>query len=384
MNRAVARLESYLRTELGAAGPIALHEPWFRGNEWKYVRECIDTGWVSTAGAFVGRFEMMLAKATGAAHAIATVNGTAALHLALHVSGVGRGDTVICPALTFVATANAIAMCGATPIFVDSDPHTLGLDPAAVEHALEAHRNVAAVLPVHIFGHPVDMDAICAIAAKRGIPVIEDATEALGSRHRDHPCGALGTIGVLSFNGNKIATTGGGGAVLCNNAALARRLRHLATTARCDEGFQHVHDEIGFNYRLPNLNAALGCAQIERLNELVELKRRLAAGYAEALSNLTGLSVFTEQPWARSNYWLNTVFLAERAARDDFLSASNARGITTRPCWRLLCDLPMYRDAPRDGALSGAREIEARLVNLPSSPQLMAAANAPIAAGGIG
>jgi perosamine synthetase len=374
-----------LRRELGAAGDIALHEPWFRGNEWTYVRECIDTGWVSTAGAYVGRFEALLAGATAAAHAVATVNGTAALHLALHALGVGRGDAVICPALTFVATANAVAMCGATPVFVDSDPATLGLDPAKLERFLADRpggaARVAAIVPVHIFGHPADMDAIRGIAARHGIPVIEDATEALGSRYRGRACGAIGAIGVLSFNGNKIVTTGGGGAVLCNDPALAARLRHLATTARRDEGFQHVHDDVGFNYRLPNLNAALGCAQLENLDEFVELKRGLAHGYAQALADVPALSVFTEQSWARSNYWLSAVFLRDRGARDAFLAETNARGIATRPCWRLLCDLPMFRDAPRGDALPGAREIEARLVNLPSSPQLMAAARIPAAAG---
>lgn len=385
MTRAIGMLEAYLRRDLGIAGPVALHEPWFCGNEWTYVRECIDTGWVSTAGAFVGRFEAMLAAATGAAHAVATVNGTAALHLALHGVGVGRGDVVVCPALTFVATANAVAMCGATPAFVDSDPATLAIDPAGLERFLSQRRpadaRVAAIVPVHIFGHPADMDAILDIAAQHGVPVIEDATEALGSRCRDRPCGALGAIGVLSFNGNKIVTSGGGGAVLCNDEALAAKLRHLATTARRDEAFQHVHDELGFNYRLPNLNAALGCAQLERLDEMVALKRQLAAGYAEAFSGVDDVSVFSEQPWARSNYWLNAVFLADRAARDAFLSGTNARGIATRPCWRLLCDLPMYREAPRDEALSGAREIESRLVNLPSSPQLVAASAAAVASG---
>lgn len=395
--RAIETLESYLRDELRAQGQIALHEPWFRGNEWRYVRECIDTGWVSTAGSFVDRFETAIAAATDAAHAIATVNGTAALHLALHGLGVGRGDAVICPALTFVATANAIAQCGATPLFVDSRSDSLGIDPdklgSFLTHACDrtagalVHRGsglrVAAILPVHIFGHPVDMDAIGALARGFGLPVIEDATEALGSRYRDRPCGALGTVGVLSFNGNKIATTGGGGAILCNDAALAEKLRHLGTTARRDDGYQHVHDQIGFNYRMPNLNAALGCAQLESLDEFVALKRRLAHGYIDAFANQPDIAVFAEQPWARSNYWLSAVLLPDRAARDAFLADSNARGIATRPCWRLLCDLPMYRDAPRADALDGARDIEARLVNLPSSPQLLAQQTAVAAASAI-
>jgi len=395
MRHAVDVLDAYLRDGLGVRGSVALHEPWFRGNEWRYVRECIDTGWVSSAGAFVDRFEKAVAAATGAPHAIATVNGTAALHLALHALDVGRGDAVICPALTFVATANAIAHCGASPVFVDSDPATLGIDPEKLEAFLARdcaraggkliHRGsglrVAALLPVHIFGHPVDMDGIGDIAHAFGLPIVEDATEALGSRYREKPCGALGTIGVLSFNGNKIATTGGGGAVLCTESALAARVRHLATTARRDDGFQHVHDEVGFNYRMPNINAALGCAQLELLDEFVTLKRRLARGYIEAFAKLSDVSVFAEQPWARSNYWLSAIALPDRAARDAFLAETNARGIATRPCWRLLCDLPMYRDAPRADALAGARDIEARLVNLPSSPQLLAQQPIATAAG---
>lgn len=349
------------------------------------MSECIETGWVSTAGAFVGRFEGALAESCGAGHAIATVNGTAALHVALVALGIGSGDAVVCPALTFVATANAISYCGATPIFADSSHKTLGLCPERLGQFFERecdisgdrliHREsglrIAAIMPVHLFGHPVDMDQTLAIAARFDLPVIEDATESLGSRHRDAPTGALGTVGVLSFNGNKIITSGGGGGVVTNDDALAAKIRHLATTARQDRGWQHDHDMVGFNYRMPNLNAGLALGQLENLREFTTAKRQLTEMYSELFQGINGADLFREQPWAKSNYWLNALLLEDRSARDTFLDDVNGRGIQVRPCWRLMSDLGIYSHCPVTDALSVARDIESRLVNLPSSVKLL-------------
>ncbi len=385
VQKIIGRLDGLYRDRLGIDGDVPLHEPWFRGNESAYVQECIDTGWVSTAGAFVDRLESALGAACGPAHAVAVVNGTAALHIALRCLGVGADDAVICPALTFVATANAVSYCGAVPIFADSDPETAGLDAPklaafladacdrderGVRHRASGRR-IGAIIPVHVFGHPVDLDPILDLGRAYDLPVIEDATESLGSRYYGRPCGALGTAGVLSFNGNKIITAGGGGAVLTRDEALARRIRHLTTTARSGNGFHDAHDEIGFNYRMPSINAALCCAQLEQLDDIVARKRTLAGLYRELLADIPGVTVFTERNWAKSNYWLNWMLLEDADTRDVVLAESNARGILARGCWRLLSDLAIYRDAPRTDDLSGARSIEARLVNLPSSPSLM-------------
>lgn len=328
----------------------------------------------------------MLAETCGARSAIATVNGTAALHVALVGLGVGAGDAVICPALTFVATANAISYSGATPIFADSSEETLGLCPAKLSRFLDCDcemsgdrlihtasgLRIAAVMPVHLFGHPVDMDEMLALAAGYNLPVIEDATESLGSRYRDMPTGAIGTVGVLSFNGNKIITSGGGGAVVTNDETLAAKIRHLATTARQDRGWQHDHDMVGFNYRMPNLNAALGLGQLENLREFTATKRRLAKMYHELYADCGGATVFSEQSWAESNYWLNALLLEGRSARDAFLDDVNGRGIQVRPCWRLMSELSIYRHCPVADELDIARDIESRLVNLPSSAKILA------------
>lgn len=384
MTGKAAILQSFLRGRLGAEGRIALHEPWFAGNEKRYVLECIETGWVSSAGSFVDRFEKEVAVACGVPYAVATVNGTAALHAALLVCGVVRSDLVICPPLTFVATANAIAYCGADPVFVDIEERTLGLDPRAVSEFLErgcrvesekvvhvaTGRRVSAVLPVHIFGHPVDMAALNDIAGRWGLPVIEDATEALGSRYRGQPCGSLCQLGVLSFNGNKIITTGGGGMIVTSDEALARRLKHLTTTARIPAGWNFEHDQVGYNYRMPNLNAALGCAQIERLADFIQRKRRLAALYTREFGE-HGITIFQEPAESASIYWLNALLLADARERDAFLAEVNGQGIEARPCWRLMPDLPMYAASPRAGGLLVARRMAARLVNIPSSPSLI-------------
>ena len=278
--------------------PVALHEPVFAGNEWDYLKDCLDSTFVSSVGAYVDRFEQMLAELTGAAHAVAVVNGTAALHVCLRLAGVEAGDEVLIPSLTFIATANAVSYCGAVPHLVDSSPVTLGLDAAALAdrlgaiavmkdgHAVnrETGRRLAAVVPMHTFGHPVDLDAIAEVAAAYGIPVVEDAAELLGSTYKGAPVGGRSHLAALSFNGNKIVTTGGGGAILTDDEDVRRHAKHLTTTAKTPHRWAFVHDEIGYNYRLPNLNAALGCAQLEQLPGFLAKKRALAMAYRDAFA----------------------------------------------------------------------------------------------------
>jgi perosamine synthetase len=370
----------------GAVGPararVALHEPHFAGNEWIYVKEAIDSTFVSSVGPHVERFERALERACEARHAVATVNGTAALHVALVLAGVKPGDQVLCPALTFVATANAIVHAGATPHFVDSAFDTLGLDPGALARHLArvAERRggatverasgarIAAVVPMHTFGHPVDMDGLGEVARDWRLAVIEDATESLGSRHRGRPTGSGARLACLSFNGNKIVTTGGGGAILSDDEALARRARHLTTTAKRPHAWAFDHDEVAWNYRLPNLNAALGLAQLERLGAFVAAKRALARRYEREFARVAGVAVVREPPGAESNYWLNAILLDEAQARrrDEVLEATNAAGLGTRPAWTPMSALPMFAACPR-APLPVAESIARRLVNLPSS-----------------
>ena len=365
--------------------PVALHEPRFAGREWDYVKQCLDSGWVSSAGRFVDEFEARLATLCGAKAAIAVVNGTAALHVALRLVGVGPGDEVIVPALTFVATANAVSYCGAVPHFADSDARNLGLDSQKLKLHLDriavsrngacinrqSGRAIRAVVPVHVFGHPVDMDALKAVCDAFGLAVVEDATESLGSTYHGRPCGGLGTIGTLSFNGNKIVTTGGGGALIFNDLELARRARHLTTTAKVKHPWAFVHDEIGWNYRLPNLNAALGLAQLEQLDGFVAAKRQLASRYAKVFAAMRGVTFVTEPKDTASIYWLNAIMLDDDSgvARDAVLKASHAAGLLTRPAWTPMHQLAIFQDCPR-GDLSVAESIARRLVNLPSSAYL--------------
>jgi perosamine synthetase len=364
---------------------VALHEPSFGGREWDYVKECIDTSWVSSVGAFVDRFERMLADKVEAGAAIATVNGTAAIHAALLVAGVRPHDEVIIPTLTFIATANAVSYCGAIPHFVDASRLTLGMDPARLADHLAAvgerrggefvnratGRVIRAVMPMHTYGHPVDLDPIAELCRDRGIMLIEDAAEALGSLYKGRPVGRSGDLAVFSFNGNKTITTGGGGAIVTNNAVLAERAKHLTTTARLKNGWRFDHDCVGYNYRLPNINAALGCAQLEQLDGFIARKRELARRYAAAFASVDQVRSFVEPPFATSNYWLNVILLDEAAAgaRDTVLDRTNAAGLQTRPSWTLMHRLPMYLDCPRDD-LSVAEAIDACLINIPSSPSL--------------
>lgn len=374
-------LNSFLREDLGQTSRVALHEPWIEGNEWTYVKECLDTAWVSSVGAFVDRFEVDFAAYVGSASAVVTVNGTAALHIALYAIGVRPGDLVISPTLTFIATANAISHCGAEPVFIDSDPETLGMNPEALRRFLAQcipgegglfyqSRRVAACVPVHIFGHDSSIAEIVAICSEYGLEVIEDSTEALGSSVAGRSLGTFGKIGVFSFNGNKVMTTGGGGMLVTDDPVLGQRLKHLTTTARVKDRWNFVHDEVGWNYRLPNINAALGCAQLESLPVILKHKRTLTAAYDRHFAGAKGWRFYNRSPVETSNYWLNAVILDNPADRDTVLAECNADGIEVRPCWVLLHKLKPYEKALRGSELAGALDIEARLVNIPSSATL--------------
>jgi perosamine synthetase len=382
INSIVTAIRSVIPVERGS---VALHEPEFSGNEWTYVKECLDTGWVSSVGKFVDRFEAMLCEFTGARHAVATVNGTAALHLCLHLVGVRGGDEVLVPSLTFVATANSVSYLGATPHFVDSEARTLGVDPVKLNdylreiaelrdgvcHNKRSGAVIRALMPMHAFGHPVDLEGLDAVCEKWNIALVEDAAESLGSWYKGRHTGNFGRVAGLSFNGNKVVTTGGGGAILTNDPALGKLAKHLTTTARVPHKWSFVHDQIGYNYRLPNINAALGCAQIERLPDFLERKRRLAQRYIEAFRSISGLKIVTEPAGCRSNYWLNTLLLdpSNMAERDAVLDALNSVGYMARPAWTLMHRLPMYSACPRMD-LAGVENLERRIVNIPSSPSL--------------
>ena len=370
---------------------VALHEPDFSDTRAaELVQDCITTGWVSTAGRWVEVFERELAAATGASHVVAVANGTVALRLALHLVGVGPGDEVLMPPISFVATANAAAHLGAIPHFVDIESESLGLSPQALRIRLEelaerrgstlinrqSGRRIAAILPVHVFGMPAEIEPILAIAKAWELPVIEDAAEALGSKRGDTHCGLFGSAGTLSFNGNKLITTGGGGALLTHDEALARRARHLSNTAKLPHPWQFQHDAIGWNDRMPNLNAALGVAQLEVLASRLERKQLLQERYLEAFRGLEGVELLEAPAGCRANHWLATLrFTAEDDAlasrqRLALLERAHAEGLLLRPVWQPLSTLPMYRDAPA-GPLDRALDAAERLINLPSSPQLL-------------
>jgi perosamine synthetase len=367
------------------APPVGLHEPEFAGREAEYVLDTIATGWVSSAGAYVDRFEHDLRAVVGTRAAVATANGTAALHVCLLLAGVRPDDEVVIPALTFVATANAVRYAGAIPHLVDVDEESLGMDAARLEVHLRdivehrggavvnrlTGRRIGAVVVMHAFGHPVDLDLVLETCLRHGIPLVEDAAESLGSFYKGRHTGNHGLVSALSFNGNKIVTTGGGGAIVTNDLEIGRHAKHLTTTAKIPHRWEYVHDEVGYNYRLPNLNAALGCAQLEQLDGFLADKRRLADRYQAAFEAVPGLRFVVEPEFARSNYWLNAILLdpAEAALRDPILAATNDAGFMTRPAWRLMHRLPMYADVPR-ADLSVAEGIEARLVNIPSSARL--------------
>lgn len=351
-----------------------LHEPEFAGREWRYVKECLDTGWVSSAGAFVERFEKAAAARLGLEHAVAVSSGTAALHLALEAAGVGRGDEVLMPSLTFIATANAAAYLGAVPRFLDCEETTLGLDPDALEAYLKRKkgRRPAACVPVHVMGHPCRIDAIVRICSRYGVPVIEDATESLGSLYQGRPAGGFGLAAALSFNGNKILTTGGGGMIVTASARLARLARHLSTQAKKDPSI-YLHDRVGYNYRLPNLNAALGLAQLERLSDMLRRKRRIAAWYRSALSGTRDLRLVWEPDGARSNFWLNTVQASTPARAAALRRRLMDAGYESRPLWIPCHRQPMYRSLAA-GPLPVTERLWRTCFNIPSSAALSRAA----------
>lgn len=373
-----------LRAVLGD-GTHALHEPRFQGNEQRYVQECIASTFVSSVGQYVDRFERELAAFTGARRAVAVVNGTAALQVALQLAGVGAGDEVLVPALTFVATANAVHYIGATPHFVDSSSETLGLDPVALKDWLkhigewtadgtrnrETGRRIRAMVPMHTFGHPCDIDGLLALSHDYQLQLVEDAAESLGSYYHGRHTGTFGLLGTLSFNGNKTITTGGGGAILTNDERLADHAKHLTTTAKKLHRWEYVHDEVGYNFRMPNLNAALGCAQLEQLSDFLASKRRLTEKYLQAFSDLPQMRLMTEPAGCQSNYWLQTLILDEAIAdqRDAVLEATNDVGLMTRPAWMLMHQLPPYRDCPR-APLPVAESLARRIINIPSSSGL--------------
>ena len=366
--------------------PIALHEPSFSGNEWKYVKECLDTKWVSSVGKYVDQFEAMLQEFTGVKRAVAVVNGTAALHICLKLVGVEPEDEVFMPALTFIATANAAVYCGAIPHFVDSEEKTLGVDAEKLLKYLQdiaevrvegcfnrnTGRRIKAVVPMHTFGHPTDLDPLVEVCEKYKLELVEDAAESIGSYYKNQHTGSIGKISALSFNGNKTITTGGGGAILTNDEELGKLAKHLTTTARVPHQWAIKHDCIGYNYRLPNINAALGCAQLEKLPEFLEKKRGLAEKYRKVFENISGVRFFVEPDFARSNYWLNVLLLDEglEGQRDSLLEITNEDGIMTRPAWTLMHRLSMFENNPRMD-LSGAERLEKRIINLPSSATLM-------------
>ncbi|HBB52375.1 MAG TPA: aminotransferase DegT [Legionellales bacterium] len=367
------------------SGPLVLHEPEFSGNEWTYVKDCIDTGWVSSVGQYVNEFERKLCDFTGAKYAIAVVNGTAALHMALLVAGVKAQDEVLIPALSFVATANAVSHCGAIPHFVDSNFNTLGLDPDVLDTYLaditemragicvnkKTQRPIRALVPMHTFGHPMDLEKAIEVCKKYHLVLIEDAAESLGSFYQGQHTGTFGDLGILSFNGNKVITTGGGGAILTNHEELAKRVRHLSTTAKQAHPWAFYHDEVAYNYRMPNLNAALGCAQLEQLPTFLKLKRTLALRYLEAFEQHNEFSFVKEPLHTQSNYWLNTVRLQSinMDLRNTLIESAIQNDFYCRPTWTLLNQLPMYLNHP-SAPLPVAQNLEASLICLPSSVKL--------------
>lgn len=373
---------SSLMNLFGTEKNVFLHEPLFRGNEWQYVKECIDTGWVSSVGKYVDRFEKDLADYTGAKYALVTANGTAALHMCYLLSGVQANDEVLVPTLTFVATCNALTYCSAIPHFMDCEEKYLGVDISKLEDHLKeiaeiknntcfnqkTGRVIRAICVMHTFGHPIDLDPLLALAKKYYLIVIEDAAEALGSYYKNQHVGHHGLVGALSFNGNKIATTGGGGAILTDDEAIARHAKYITTTAKQPHSWEYRHTEVGYNYRMPNINAALGCAQLEKMNYFLSEKRKLANKYQKVFSTISDTRFLTEPHFAKSNYWLNAIVLDAdiEDERNTILKSLNDAGIGVRPIWELMHRLPMYKDAPHMD-LSFSESLVKRVINIPSS-----------------
>ena len=357
---------------------IPLHAPTFAGNEKKYLNECIDTTFVSSVGKFVDLFEQKIAEYTAAKQAVVCVNGTNALHIALKLSGVEKGDEVITQPLTFIATTNAIVYAGAVPVFVDVDKDTMGLSPKSLEQFLQANaelranecfhkqtnRRIKACMPMHTFGHACRIEEIMDICERYHIEVVEDAAEAMGSYYKGKHLGSFAKIGAISFNGNKTITTGGGGVILTNDETIGKHANHLTTQAKLPHAWEFVHDEIGYNYRMPNINAALGVAQLEQLDHFLANKRTTAEAYKNYFQK-QGIAFFAERAEERCNYWLNAIILKNKEERDAFLTESNAKAVMTRPIWQLMNRLPMFKDSPKTD-LSNAEWLEARVANIPS------------------
>lgn len=360
---------------------VPLHEPTFDDKEVDYVTDCIKTGWVSSVGAYVTKFEDELAKFVGVKCAVAVVNGTAALHIALKVAGVEADDEVLMPSLTFIATANAVSYCGAVPHFIDVHEETLGVDPFKLEAYLleiseirnnelynkQTKRRIKALVPMHTFGHAVHIDELVHIANKYHLVLVEDAAESLGTYYKGKHTGSFGKINAMSFNGNKILTTGGGGAILTDDEALADYAKHLTTTAKVPHKWEYVHDEIGYNYRMPNINAALGCAQLEKLEQFLVQKKQLTAKYEELLKDLKGVKLFKQPVHSNGNYWLQTLILDESLNRDEVLEFLNKHGVMSRPIWQPMHELEMFKKCPAMD-LAMTNSLKKRIVNIPSTP----------------
>ncbi|MFJ8102425.1 LegC family aminotransferase [Lysinibacillus sp. NPDC096212] len=359
---------------------VPLHEPTFNDKEIEYVTDCVKTGWVSSVGAYVTRFEEELAKFVGVKRAVAVVNGTAALHIALKIAGVELEDEVLMPSLTFVATANAVTYLGAVPHFIDVSMDTLGIDPIKLKSHLnrmaeirngelfnkETGRRIKALVPMHTFGHPVELDELVALCDTYNLVLVEDAAESLGSYYKGKHTGGFGKVSAISFNGNKIITTGGGGAIVTDDEALADYAKHLTTTAKVPHRWEYEHDEIGYNYRMPNINAALGCAQLEKLPEFLQQKRELANKIGQLITELEGVKLFKEPTNCSSNYWLQTIILDERYKRDEILTFLNDNHILSRPIWKPMHQLNIFRNCPKS-TLVNTELIQKRIINIPSS-----------------
>lgn len=378
-----SQIISFIKDVYGTDGFVPLSVPKFTGNEKKYLEECIDTTFVSSVGKFVDRFEEMVAEYTGARKAVVCVSGTNALHMAMMLVGVERDDEVLTQALTFIATCNAISYIGAHPVFVDVDKDTMGLSPKAVKTWLEAHaeikegtcynkttgRRIKCCVPMHTFGHPVHIDELVEVCKEWYIELVEDAAESIGSFYKGKHTGTFGKVGAISFNGNKTITTGGGGMLLFMDEELGQLAKHLTTQAKVPHRWEFVHDHIGYNYRMPNINAAIGCAQMEHLEEFVLDKRETAATYAAFFKTMDNVEFFTEPAGCRANYWLNAVILKDKQAQLEFLQQTNENGVMTRPIWELMNRLPMFEHCQKDG-LENTIWLADRVVNIPSSVRI--------------
>lgn len=374
---------SFIKDVYGTSDFVPLAVPKFIGNEKKYLEECIDTTFVSSVGKFVDRFEEMMAEYTGAKRAVVCVSGTNALHMAMMLAGVERDDEVLTQALTFIATCNAISYIGAHPVFIDVDRDTMGLSPKAVQKWLEANaeikdgvcfnkgtgRRIKCCVPMHTFGHPVHIEELVEVCKNWHIELVEDAAESIGSFYKGKHTGTFGKVGAISFNGNKTITTGGGGMLLFMDEELGAYAKHLTTQAKVPHRWEFRHDHIGYNYRMPNINAAIGCAQMEHLEEFVLNKRETAAKYAEHFKNVEGIEFFTEPAGCRANYWLNAVILRNKEEQLAFLNQTNDNGVMTRPIWELMNRLPMFENCQNDG-LENTIWFADRVVNIPSSVRL--------------